>query len=334
MAYTVTSAFSTFMKDKVNLVKARTDKARESRNWLLGQISNMPTKDSTFPKLYSEANIHFGSFSRRTKIRPLDDIDLMVGMGGDSCTYEEQTGRIVIYANAGTERLNNYTHDFPYNNLLNSRKIVEAFKAGLQDISQYEDAKIKRNHEAATLKLSSYEWNFDIVPCFITTNDSLGNNFYLIPDGKGHWKKTDPRIDKTRTTDINVRLDGNLLNVIRATKYWQKRPTMPTMGSYLLETILLNYYSTRGDCSAYAYLELEGIFNHLASVVYSQVSDAKGFIDDLNDLTDDERQKISTKAFADRDRAREARALEQSDPEKAIKLWRDIFGDAFPAYGA
>ncbi|CAI0998201.1 nucleotidyltransferase [Serratia marcescens] len=333
MATTVTSAFNQFMKDTVNLSKDRTDKARGSRDWLLERITSLPQKDAKFPTLYSNADIHFGSFSRRTKIRPLDDIDLMIGLDGDGCTYSVENDRIVINTNESTEKLNGYTHNYPNNNLLNSRKIIEIFKSGLKNISQYEDADINRNQEATTLKLSSYEWNFDIVPCFITRKDSLENNFYLIPDGNGHWKKTDPRIDKKRTTDINVRLDGNVLNVIRVTKYWQKRSTMPTMSSYLLETILLNYYSTRNDCSSYVDLELEGIFNHLSNVVYNKVNDTKGFIDDLNNLTQDERDKISKKALADRDRVQEARGLEFIDPEKAIRIWRDIFGNDFPTYG-
>ena len=65
---------------------------------------------------------------------------------------------------------------------------------------------------------------------------------YLIPDGNGYWKKTDPRIDKERTTRINQNHDGNILQIIRILKYWNRRATMPTMSSYLLETMILNYY--------------------------------------------------------------------------------------------
>lgn len=333
MATTVISAFNQFVKNTVNLEKNRTDKARNSRDWLLENITVMPEKDAKFPKLYSDINIHFGSFSRRTKIRPLDDIDLMIGLIGDCCTYNIESDRIVINTSESTDKLKNYTHEYPNNNLVNSRKIIEIFKAGLKNISQYENADIKRNQEAITLKLESYEWNFDVVPCFITSKDELGNNFYLIPDGNGHWKKTDPRIDKKRTSDINTSQDGNVLNVIRVIKYWQRRSTMPTMSSYLLETILLNYYSACGSCSSYVDLELWKVFEHISSEVYNKVNDTKGFVDNLNNLTQDERNKISNRALADKDMAQEANELENSDPEKAIEIWRNIFGDAFPAYG-
>lgn len=137
-------------------------------------------------------------------------------------------------------RLKRYRHDS--SNLISSVKILNAYKSKLQSIPQYEKSEIKRNQEAVTLKLTTKLWNFDIVPCFLRKEDIFGKSYYLIPDGKWHWTKTDPRIDKNRVTDINVKLGGNMLNVVRMVKYWQRRKTMPTMNSYLLETIILNYY--------------------------------------------------------------------------------------------
>ncbi len=97
--------------------------------------------------------------------------------------------------------------------------------------------------------------------------DAFGKNYYLIPDGKGHWKKTDPRVDRNRVSEINVKNDGNVLNVIRAVKYWQRRPTMPTMSSYLLETMILDYYTNKTDCLKYIDMELQALFNHLGLFV-------------------------------------------------------------------
>ena len=45
---------------------------------------------------------------------------------------------------------------------------------------------------------------------------------YLIPDGNGNWKKTDPRIDAANVTNLNQQHNGNILKVIRLAKYWQK----------------------------------------------------------------------------------------------------------------
>ncbi|GHL16875.1 hypothetical protein ECZU23_53180 [Escherichia coli] len=44
-------------------------------------------KDDKFPVSFPAIHIAFGSFARRTKIRPLDDIDLMFGLTGQGATY-------------------------------------------------------------------------------------------------------------------------------------------------------------------------------------------------------------------------------------------------------
>ncbi len=77
MPTTVNTAFDAFLRDYVNLNPDETQKARGSRDWLLSQIDIFPNKNNSFPKLYSEKDIFFGSFARRTKKRILDDIDIL-----------------------------------------------------------------------------------------------------------------------------------------------------------------------------------------------------------------------------------------------------------------
>src|SRR5690349_10837630 len=89
MGRTVIAAFNDFQKNIVNLDSGITSIARRSRDWLLEQISEFPNRDSTFPKLYEEKNIFFGSFARRTKIRELDDIDLMVVLSAEEGYYSD-----------------------------------------------------------------------------------------------------------------------------------------------------------------------------------------------------------------------------------------------------
>jgi len=245
MATTVTSAFSEFMSDVVNLRKSSTDDARTSRDWLYEKLNGFES-DAASPKNYPEIHIGFGSFARRTKIRPLDDIDLMFGLSAEGCTYTIYSDRITLNSDDTPRRLNNFRH--PDSQTISSVRILNHFKNKLQNIPQYEKADLKRNQEAVTLQLSTKTWNFDIVPCFITHADVLGRSYYLIPDGSGNWKKTDPRIDKARTTEINVKNSGNMLNVIRAVKYWQTTKALPSIGSYLLETLILNYYEHRTTC--------------------------------------------------------------------------------------
>ncbi|ENJ6441611.1 nucleotidyltransferase, partial [Salmonella enterica subsp. enterica serovar Infantis] len=174
MATTVIAAFNEFMKDTVNIKKADTDDARASRDWLIGKMNDFE-KDDKFPVSFPAIHIAFGSFARRTKIRPLDDIDLMFGLTGQGATYTILSDRITVTSSGEGSRLHSYRHSGA--DTVCSVRILNAFKNRLQDIAQYAQADIRRNQEAVTLKLVSKDWNFDIVPCFITSEDAFGRTY-------------------------------------------------------------------------------------------------------------------------------------------------------------
>jgi len=333
MASTVNQAFNTFKKNVVNLDTDISKTARNSRDWLLEQIANFKVKDNTFPVLYSDINIHFGSFARKTKIRELDDIDLMIGLSAQGSTYIERTDKIEIDVARVANDLLNLCHD--NTSKLNSRKVINKFVSACSNIPQYSSAVIKRNQEAATLRLSSYTWNFDIVPSFMTTTNNAGVSYYLIPDGNGNWKKTDPRIDRDRTSRINQAHNGNILDVIRVMKYWNRRPTMPTMPSYLLETMILDYYDNQTIAATqYVNFEFPEVITHIHNNIMSPVYDPKDIQGDINNLSNEDKTKIKDKAYSDYYKATDAIKLEQDgEMEGSINKWREIFGDSFPEYG-
>lgn len=332
MAKTVNEAFNIFLRDYVNLDPDETQRARNSRDWLLSQIHLFPSKDVSFPRLYSEKDIIFGSFARRTKKRELDDIDMMITLSAEGGIYHEFTNKIEIYVSESAYKLKALC--FNNTNTLNSRKIINNFVSRLNQVPQYEKAEINRNMEAATLNLRTYPWTFDLVPCFFTQKDWFNKDYYLIPDGQGHWKKTDPRIDRNRVADINQLHDGNVLNVIRLMKYWNKRPTMPSISSYLIENMILDFYSTQyTKASGYVDLEVPKVLQHIQTSVFYSVNDPKGIQGNINHLSREEQDKISKRAYFDYLRALEARNFEKEGDHKfAISKWREIFGFNFPTY--
>ncbi len=332
MATTVIQAFDDFMVNTVNLDPEQTKIARGSRDWLVEQIQSFPNKDGTFPEIYTEKNIFFGSFARSTKKRPLDDIDIMICLKADGCTYNELSDKIEIYVPDKALRILGLVNDGT--NILNSRKLINLFISKLIDIPQYKKAEITRNLEAATLNLQSYDWSFDIVPCFITTENTDKKTYYIIPNGSGNWKKTDPRLDRNRTATVNSLHSGRILNVIRAVKYWNKRPTMPTMDSYLLENMILDYYiENTSTASRFVDIELVNIFFDIHKRIYNSINDPKNIQGNLNNLTHDEKKKISDKAYESYEKAFDARKDEQENNYKdSINKWREIFGVDFPKY--
>lgn len=334
MTKNINSAFSTFMKDFVNLDPDRTSTARSSRNWLLTQIKSIESKHDDFPILFEDKNIYFGSFARNTKIRELDDIDLMVCLGAYGTTYNENslyTNNIELNVPDSYTILKGLCHD--NSNRLNSTKVINRFKKYIDSVPQYSSAETHKNMEALTLKLSSYEWNFDIVPCFFTTEDSQGRSYYLIPDGYGNWKKTDPRIDRDNLSTLNQSLDGNLLNVIRLIKYWNREKSIGINSSYLLENMIINLYNQPSvTCSKYVDIEFKKVLNNLKLSIFNEVADPKGLQGNLNPYTYSEMINISNKITNYYNLATEASSYESSDPEKCFEKWKEVLGGNFPDY--
>jgi len=328
MAKTVNSAFTEFNKDYVNLDKAKTTTARSSRDWLYGQLNNFPVNDDTFPLSYEERHIKFGSFARNTKIRELDDIDLIYCLHANNAYYSKSslyTNRYYLHTENAGKRLKDLSTD----NYLNSIKVVNKFVSSLSNISQYKSAAIHRRQEAATLNLTSYDWTFDIVPAFYTTS-----GFYLIPDGNGYWKATNPELDQQYTASMNSKHDFSVHQLIRTLKYWNRRAQMPTISSFLFENFVLNFAESKSELSTHIDINIINFWYYLKSAIYNNVADPKGIDTNLNQLTYDEMNKISSKANDAYTKGYEAYRLETEDSNQssAISKWREIFGNDFPQY--
>lgn len=333
MPTSVNTAFSQFLSETVNLDSEDSKTARTDRDNLRSRIQRFQSEVTHFPTLHTDADINFGSFARKTKKRPLDDVDMFFCMNGSGAHYNEGLdGVIRIHVTNSNTNLYQFTNND--NETLNSIKILNKFKTSVEAVYAYRNSEVNRRQETVVLTLNNKDWSFDIVPCFITT---IANNrdFYLIPDGSGNWKKADPRIDQSRTTRINQKHDGKILNIIRIMKYWNARATMPTMSSYLLENIILNHYDLASSCSGYIDVELPDAFQAVRSAIFSTVPDPKGFQSDLNDLSVDDKFKIYTRAGTDKEKALDARRLEWEcqTHKECINKWREIFGNDFPEYG-
>jgi hypothetical protein len=332
MATTVNNAFAEFLADTVNLDPSVSKQARSSRDWLVEQITALPAKSRDFPQLYSEIDMYYGSFARRTKIRELDDVDMIVGLLALGTTYIDNGGVLTLTVPEGVALR---ALCFEGTNSLNSRKVINRFVAALADVPQYKKSELGRNGSAAVLNLTSYPWSFDIVPGFFTSPEWDNRSYYVIPDGNGYWMKTDPRVDQSRIAKINQSHSGNVLNTVRLIKFWNRRPTMPSMPSYLLECIVLNHYEPGfNQASQFVDLEVGPLLSHVANAVLRQVDDPKGIQGDINSLTWDARLQISSRASSDSSKAYAAsRAETGGDHKESIRLWGEIFGPSFPSYG-
>lgn len=325
MSYTVDNAFNSFIGKNIKLLENQVAVARASRDNLIQTINNFSDNHDFF-NVYFDKNLKYGSFARHTKNKPLDDIDLMV------CFSASNDGERRSYSeNGGTIRINGIRFDedccllHSGTKYLNSAKVINRLISKLSDIDDYKKAEMHRNHEAATLQLRSYPWNFDITPCFYTDT-----GLYLIPDGSGNWKKTDPRIDNERIKTINQYHKGKILDVIRLMKYWNKRRVTLRIESYMLECMILAYYEISPQKEHYWIdMEIRDLFGALSVAIFKDVPDPKGIQGDLNKLSLEERSKINYALTDAYNKACEAVSVSLYDSSKAIHKWHEVFGDAF-----
>ena len=87
MAKSVNTAFLEFLNNKINISTQESDNAKKSRDFLLEQIQDL-SYNGNFLSLATQYNCFFGSFARKTKIQPLNDIDIIVGLNGGSLEIE------------------------------------------------------------------------------------------------------------------------------------------------------------------------------------------------------------------------------------------------------
>lgn len=336
MASTVNSAFSSFLTNSVNLAPQRVTAARNSRDAMFERINNL----KGFLPLAKSYHMQFGSFARGTKIRPIDDIDLIICLSGgglQECTssgwddykikLSDTTSVFKQYCDVSYPSYYGYGYNPTY--YLNSNKIKNAFKSALWAEHDCSKAELHSRGEAVTLKFTSYEWNFDIVPAFCVSD------YYLIPNGTGGWKKTNPKLDRDRVKIINSKCGGYALNLVRIVKYWNRRQTMATMPSYLLEAMVMNYCEGASDFSQFVDMEFANFLKYLINNIFNCVSDPKGIQGNINTLSYSQKQSIYQRASSDYTKACNAIYAEtqEKDHPKSIRIWREIFGGEFPAYG-
>ena len=331
MAKTVNEAFYEFMRKSVDLSDADYKKAIDSEKNVVAAIQSFD--DDGYFQLCGAYNERFGSFARKTKIQPLNDIDLMFGLSGYGGSYNEfdPIDNVRIWGNANIPLHRDCMNQY---GVLDSIKVLNKFKNRIKQRYPNSNPPI-RNDAAVILDFVSTEWTFDIVPCFFTTEENDHKTFFLIPNGSGNWQKTDPRLDRAWVNYVEKKGNYQVRKLIRLCKKWFAIKKIKTPASYLLETLIVRYCNSLPSISNYIDLEFRYALKYIKDAIYAPIMDLKNIQGNLNNLDFFSRYLISQKAQKDSEIAYEAFCEEvyKRDDLKAINLWRDIFGQEFPTYG-
>lgn len=338
MAVTTWGAFNKFRADTVDLDSTQVSTARKSRDYLYDQLKTLSDNNPFFPKI-TKSFIPFGSFARKTKIRPLDDIDFLMLLVGTGTTEESGSSAYQrkLRLTSDTAPLTRYADDAAYwgaPRYVNSIRVLNSIKSGLSSVSNYGSAEVRRNYEAVVLNLKSYAWSFDIVPALAVSGWNGDITHYLIPDGSGNWKKTDPRIDQSKITTANSQHSLKFLPTVRLLKYWNSYRPQPALSSYYFETVCLKVFQNASAISDYP-PAVKYFLDNAPTYLMQSCPDPKGLGPNLDaDVPYDTKQKVQAAMKSAADEAwYGVYHEEKQNYQLSIEHWQKVFGSSFPSYG-
>ncbi|WP_425054846.1 SMODS domain-containing nucleotidyltransferase [Pseudomonas abyssi] len=216
-----------------------------------------------------------------------------------------------------------------YTKHIKGKKPSEVLQEVRDTLSEYR-TNVRKNGQAVTLYYKTWP-NVDIVPCSRVVNDDGVVTSYSIPDmNTEQWITSKPKNHTANMTSRAGTCGSNFRKSITMIKHWN-RTHSSYLQSYHIEAMALRIFdSSMNDIS----WDIFKFFEEAANLVDGPLWYEGAFADDyLTYLTRSEAKKRLETA---RDKARSAWAKtygHDNDHEGAIAIWRQIFGDKFPAYG-
>lgn len=233
-----------------------------------------------------------GSAARNTMIRPLDDVDVLA---------------VFDHTNVWPT----YRSD--------SQKLLYRVRDALGRTSRVET--VGARGQAVRFFYAERPW-VDVTPAFKRQGGG-----YIIPAGDKTWIATNPILHTSFMKRRNEELSGNLVGFVRKLKAWN-RAHSNRLGSFHLEMMTQALFKSLGSNSRTA---AEVFFG--AAARYLDTEDPAGFSGNLAaGMTAAQRRETIESFTAHHERAVKAVAAEgRGNHGEAIRLWRVVFGDDFPA---
>lgn len=335
-AYTVSGAFTSFLDREINIGQGTRGRASTSHNHLRDFLVAENGRDSAFPRILQLVDDDFlgGSFARKSKIWPLDDIDIYFPIDGVGLVYTQQ-GSTPPYRPRTDRVLNeNPLVSVPDRWMeginISSHKLIDGFATVLR--RHYPDTSVRRDGEAVRVKMSN-DLGFDVVPCFsLEPYNPPEQSFYVIPDGQNGWIRTNPRIDNEVSDFLQKHNNGHFRPAVKLLKWWNEHRFAKRFSSYYIELATMRAFDARnqwtppvGSLSDAVHLAFQGLYTAAAN------GDLQSW---LREALPVERGPLSLEQLRDlnaaADQAGIAVAYErQGETQNAIQEWKAIFGRKF-----
>jgi hypothetical protein len=251
---TVAQALESLLERKINMPQGTRSKASDSQNHLREFLRSEASRDNRFPRVLSDADADFlgGSFARHTKIWPLDDIDIYLPLDGANLFYMNEGNRLPYTILSDGPRVGNPLLLLKWMSgvYVSSSKLIQGFAEVLKRHNPRTE--VRAGGQSISMRMTHGETRdseglgYDVVPCFSLKPDNPNEcPFYLMPNGRGGWIRTNPKVDAS-LTDILQSYNGKLYRkLVKLIKYWNSIRLDGAFSSYYAELALAKAFWNR-----------------------------------------------------------------------------------------
>lgn len=245
-----------------------------------------------------------GSYRRHTKTKPLRDVDIMIVLRDTS--YLSAHPRLILEDIRKALAI----HYGQFRVCTDRRAVRVDF-----GVSHVDD-------------MTGEVISFDVVPAFPE------DDHYLIPDDRlGRWIPTNPKIHAELATAANMAFDGQWKPLVKMIKKWNHVHDSPVEPSFLLEVMAMELVA--GSWTGSHAYELREFFASAADRIGEGWPDPAHAGPDISDVLDENLGKMQAAMHALRGAeaacTRAIRLEGQGRAGDAIRAWRSLLGDLFPA---
>jgi len=188
---------------------------------------------------------------------------------------------------------------------------------------------VRKNGQAVTLHYKTWP-NVDIVPVARVVNDDGTVSHYSVPDmNTESWITSRPRTHASAIADRVKTFGPEFRRIIKMIKWWNLCHSR-YLQSYHIEVLALNVL--QGSFSDYPW-NIYQFFKEVHTLTQYSLWYEDAYADSYLDYWD--RQEALKRLATARDKAYEAwfASYSLSDHNRAMRLWKQVFGEEFPTNG-
>lgn len=189
---------------------------------------------------------------------------------------------------------------------------------------------VRKNGQAVTLYYTTWP-NVDIVPVSQVTDKNNNVTHYEVPNmNTGKWMDSNPKFHAANIEAKSTECGADFRRIIKMIKHWNMCHS-EYLQSYHIEVLAYKIFTGKLNDLTW---DIHKFFENAIPLLKKSLWYDRGNVDDY--LSDNDRKEVLKRfetAFGQSQIAWHYTYGQKNDHAQAIKTWRQIFGDKFPAYG-